>query len=138
MSDELIASLGPAAAHARDARRDARDAASPYRTADIHEHPRFRGWWPSRHPDMRSFLGVPIVAPEGVIGAFYLTEKEGGGSFDDADQELIELLAAHAAIAITNARPLRAQPRAVDARPSATGSRSSSTTRSARSCSASC
>ena len=24
---------------------------------------------------MRSFLGVPIVAPDGVIGAFYLTEK---------------------------------------------------------------
>ena len=77
---------------------------------------------------MRSFLGVPIVAAEGVIGAFYLTEKEGADVFDDADQELIELLAAHAAIAITNARPVRAQPRAVDARPSATGSRSSCTT----------
>jgi signal transduction histidine kinase len=53
---------------------------------------------------MRSFLGVPIVAAEGVIGAFYLTQKEGADVFDDADQELIELLAAHAAIAITNAR----------------------------------
>jgi signal transduction histidine kinase len=53
---------------------------------------------------MRSFLGVPIVAPEGVIGAFYLTEKEGGGEFGDAERQLIELLAAHAAIAITNAR----------------------------------
>ena len=29
---------------------------------------------------MRSFLGVPIVAREGVIGAFYLTEKEGADS----------------------------------------------------------
>ena len=29
---------------------------------------------------MRSFLGVPIVAPEGVIGAFYLTRREGGES----------------------------------------------------------
>jgi signal transduction histidine kinase len=53
---------------------------------------------------MRSFLGVPIVAPEGVIGAFYLTEKEGAAEFGAADRELIELLAAHAAIAITNAR----------------------------------
>ena len=52
---------------------------------------------------MRSFLGVPIVAPEGVIGAFYLTEKEGGELFDAADQAVIELLAAHAAIAIANA-----------------------------------
>jgi signal transduction histidine kinase len=53
---------------------------------------------------MRSFLGVPIVSPEGTIGAFYLTEKEGAPAFDDEDQDLIELLAAHAAIAITNAR----------------------------------
>ena len=53
---------------------------------------------------MRSFLGVPIVAPEGVIGAFYLTQKLGAADFDAEDRELIELLAAHAAIAITNAR----------------------------------
>jgi signal transduction histidine kinase len=53
---------------------------------------------------MRSFLGVPIVAPEGVIGAFYLTQKDGAPAFGPEDQELIELLAAHAAIAITNAR----------------------------------
>jgi signal transduction histidine kinase len=54
---------------------------------------------------MRSFLGVPIVRPPAeVIGAFYLTEKEDGTQFTLADQELIELLAAHAAIAITNAR----------------------------------
>jgi signal transduction histidine kinase len=38
-----------------------------------------------------------------VIGAFYLTEKLGSAAFDDGDRELIELLAAHAAIAITNA-----------------------------------
>jgi signal transduction histidine kinase len=39
-----------------------------------------------------------------VIGAFYLTDKEGAPEFSVADQELIELLAAHAAIAITNAQ----------------------------------
>jgi signal transduction histidine kinase len=75
-----------------------------FRTEDIHSHPRFRGWWPDEHPDMRSFLGVPIVAGDAVIGAFYLTEKEGPASFGEEDQEVIELLAAHAAIAITNAR----------------------------------
>ena len=53
---------------------------------------------------MRSFLGVPIAAAGQVIGAFYLTEKLDGHRFDEADRELIELLAAHAAIAITNAR----------------------------------
>jgi signal transduction histidine kinase len=47
---------------------------------------------------------VPIVAPEGVIGAFYLTEKIGSSDFSDEDEELIALLAAHAAIAIVNAR----------------------------------
>ncbi|HEY1568425.1 MAG TPA: sensor histidine kinase, partial [Solirubrobacteraceae bacterium] len=76
-----------------------------YLTDDIHADPRFRGWWPRAHPDMRSFLGVPIVAPEeGVIGAFYLTEKETAPNFDEHDRQLIELLASHAAIAITNAR----------------------------------
>jgi signal transduction histidine kinase len=53
---------------------------------------------------MRSFLGVPIIAGGEVIGAFYLTEKETAPSFDATDGELISLLAAHAAIAITNAR----------------------------------
>jgi signal transduction histidine kinase len=53
---------------------------------------------------MRSFLGVPIVGSDGVMGAFYLAHKEGAPTFDASDQELIELLAAHAAIAITNAR----------------------------------
>jgi signal transduction histidine kinase len=103
MSDELVAAMGPLP-RTHGMLGAMLEAQGPYRTHDIHRHPRFRGWWPPEHPDMRSFLGVPIVAREGVIGAFYLTEKEGGAAFDDADQELIELLAAHAAIAITNAR----------------------------------
>jgi signal transduction histidine kinase len=103
MSDDLVASLGPLPRQhgVLGAMFETRDA---YRTRDMHEHPRFRGWWPRGHPDMRSFLGVPIVSPEGVIGAFYLTEKADSRDFDDDDQEVIELLAAHAAIAITNAR----------------------------------
>jgi signal transduction histidine kinase len=103
MSDELVASLGPLPRQhgVLGAMLETRAA---HRTADIHDHPRFRGWWPSGHPDMRSFMGVPIVAPQGVIGAFYLTEKVGAPDFTDEDEELIELLAAHAAIAIANAR----------------------------------
>lgn len=103
MSDELIAAMGPLPRQ-HGMLGAMLEAPTPYRTDDIHTHPRFRGWWPSEHPDMRSFLGVPIVAPDGVIGAFYLTDKEGGGTFGPEDQELIELLAAHAAIAIANAR----------------------------------
>ena len=103
MSDELVASMGPLPrTHGMLGAMLESDGA--YLTDDIHADPRFRGWWPRAHPDMRSFLGVPIVAPEGVIGAFYLTEKETAPNFDARDRELIELLAAHAAIAITNAR----------------------------------
>ena len=103
MSEELRASLGPLPRQhgMLGAMLEERE---PYRSPDIHEHPRFRGWWPKGHPDMRSFLGVPIASREGVIGAFYLTDKEGALDFTAEDQELIELLAAHAAIAITNAR----------------------------------
>jgi signal transduction histidine kinase len=103
MSEELVAGLGPLP-RTHGMLGAMLETAESFRTPDIHDDPRFRGWWPDGHPDMRSFLGVPIVAREGVIGAFYLTEKVGPADFTAADQELIELLAAHAAIAITNAR----------------------------------
>lgn len=47
----------------------------PYRTDDVTADSRFWGW-PSAHPDMRSLLGVPIVAKGDVVGLFYLTNKE--------------------------------------------------------------
>ncbi|HEY4824599.1 MAG TPA: GAF domain-containing sensor histidine kinase [Solirubrobacteraceae bacterium] len=103
MSDELIEAMGPLP-RTHGMLGAMLETSGAYRTQDIHDDPRFRGWWPRRHPDMRSFLGVPIRARDEVIGAFYLTEKEGADAFDELDQELIELLAAHAAIAITNAR----------------------------------
>jgi signal transduction histidine kinase len=103
MSDELIERLGPLP-RTHGLLGAMLETAEPHRTEDLHADPRFRGWWPAGHPDMRSFLGVPIVAPDGVIGAFYLSDKQGAATFGPSDQELIELLAAHAAIAITNAR----------------------------------
>src|ERR671910_1237993 len=103
MSDELIAAMGPLP-RTPGLLGAMLESPEPYRTPDIHTHERFRGWWPAAHPDMRSFLGVPIVARGGVIGALYLTEKEGASAFSDADERLIVLLAAHAAIAIENAR----------------------------------
>jgi signal transduction histidine kinase len=104
MSDELIASMGPLP-RTHGMLGAMLEQLNSYRTDDIHDDPRFRGWWPRQHPDMRSFLGVPIISPDGtIIGAFYLTEKTDADAFDEEDQELIELLAAHASIAITNAR----------------------------------
>jgi len=103
MSDELIAAMGPLP-RTHGMLGAMLESAAPYRTPDIHDHERFRGWWPSAHPDMRAFLGVPIVARGGIIGALYLTDKLGAETFSDADERLIVLLAAHAAIAIENAR----------------------------------
>ncbi len=103
MSEELIARLGPLPER-HGLLGAILESTESYRTENVQRDPRFRGLWPSGHPPMRSFLGVPIVAADGVIGAFYLTEKEGAGDFSAEDQEVIELLAAHAAIALTNAR----------------------------------
>ena len=105
MSDDLIAAMGPLP-RTHGLLGAMLESPEPYRTPDIHDHPRFRGWWPRAHPDMRSFLGVPIVARGSVIAAFYLTDKEGAEGFGDDDQRLIEMLAAHAAVAIENARLL--------------------------------
>ncbi|HEX6418239.1 MAG TPA: GAF domain-containing sensor histidine kinase [Acidimicrobiales bacterium] len=103
MSDELVAQLGPL-----PRTHGLLDAMltdpSPYRTPDITRDPRFRGWWPPAHPRMRSFLGVPIVSAGDVIGAFYLTDKEGAGAFTTTDEAAVVLLASHAAVAIDQAR----------------------------------
>ena len=53
---------------------------------------------------MRSFLGVPILLRGVAYGNLYLTEKSGGGDFTDEDEELSQLLAAQAAVAIENTR----------------------------------
>ncbi len=73
------------------------------RIPHISEDPRSYGF-PDNHPEMESFLGVPIRAGDVVLGNLYLTEKIGADHFTGIDQQLIEFLAAHAAIAIQNAR----------------------------------
>src|SRR3982751_3545466 len=103
MSDELVAAMGPLP-RTHGLLGAMLESERPYRTLDIRQDPRFRGWWPRAHPTMRSFLGVPIAARGGIIGAFYLTDKVGADAFGDDDQRHIEMLAAHAAVAIENAR----------------------------------
>jgi signal transduction histidine kinase len=103
MSDELIARLGPLPRTHGMLDAMLTDP-SPYRTEDITRDPRFRGWWPAEHPYMRSFLGVPIVSAGDIIGAFYLTEKQGAPAFTAGDEAAVVLLASHAAIAIEQAR----------------------------------
>ena len=79
--------------------RDAR----PLRLHDIADDPRSVGF-PRDHPPMRGFLGVPILLRGVAYGNLYLTEKAGGEDFTEEDEELTQLLAAQAAVAIENAR----------------------------------
>jgi two-component system, NarL family, sensor histidine kinase DevS len=77
--------------------------AKPLRLHDIQEDPRAVGF-PSNHPPMHSFLGVPILLRGVAYGNLYLTEKEVGEDFSEEDEELVTLLAAQAAVAVENAR----------------------------------
>lgn len=74
-----------------------------FRIADISTDPRSHGF-PPNHPAMRSFLGVPIMVKGKPIGDLYLTNKRGSHEFSEGDQELVEMFALHAGIAIENAR----------------------------------
>ncbi|MBO3682618.1 GAF domain-containing sensor histidine kinase [Streptomyces sp. NEAU-YJ-81] len=82
--------------------------ATPQRLADVRRDVRFEGW-PSAHPEMSDFLGLPIADGDEVLGAVFLANKrcpkpEGGCGFTAEDEELLSILAQHAAIALTNAR----------------------------------
>jgi len=76
---------------------------SPLRLHDLVADPRSVGF-PAHHPQMHTFLGVPIVLRGVAYGNLYLTEKEGGADFTEEDEELTTLLASQAAVAIENAR----------------------------------
>jgi signal transduction histidine kinase len=77
--------------------------AETLRLHDIADDPRSVGF-PPHHPPMRTFLGVPILLRGVAYGNLYLTEKHGGDDFTEEDEELTQLLAAQAAVAIENAR----------------------------------
>jgi signal transduction histidine kinase len=76
----------------------------PQRLADIKADPRFEGWWPSAHPDLADFLGVPIKDDAEVLGIIFVANKTTPGGFTGHDEQLLGLFAAHAAIALINAR----------------------------------
>ena len=75
----------------------------PLRLARIGDHPRSYGF-PAEHPPMQTFLGVPVMIRGEVYGNLYLTEKEGGTEFDEADEQALLILAEWAAVAVDNAR----------------------------------
>ncbi|MHA7209196.1 GAF domain-containing sensor histidine kinase [Arthrobacter sp. MDT1-65] len=75
----------------------------PLRLHDLRAHDLAVGF-PEHHPQMSSFLGVPIRTHGTVFGNLYLTEKNGGEDFTDTDEELLVALAAAAGVAIENSR----------------------------------
>jgi signal transduction histidine kinase len=76
---------------------------APERLPDLRADPRFR-WWPAAHPTMHGFIGMPILDDQEILGAIYLANPRGRDEFTDDDERLLGVLAAHAAIALTNAR----------------------------------
>ena len=83
------------------------DEGKPERLADIRADPRFEGW-PAAHPRMSHFLGVPVRDGDQILGIIFAANKTSaaaaGHGFTDRDEEILSLFAAHAAIALTNAR----------------------------------
>lgn len=75
----------------------------PLRLHNLRDHDRAVGF-PEHHPQMTSFVGVPIRIHGTVFGNLYLTEKNGGADFTDTDEQLLVALAAAAGVAIENSR----------------------------------
>jgi signal transduction histidine kinase len=74
----------------------------PLRITDLGQHAASVGF-PPNHPEMHSFLGVPVLVRGEVYGNLYMTEKA-HGEFSQEDEAILTALAGAAGIAIDNAR----------------------------------
>ncbi|MGY1688277.1 GAF domain-containing protein [Geodermatophilus sp. SYSU D00804] len=74
----------------------------PLRIADLSKHPASVGF-PPGHPEMHSFLGVPVLVRGTVFGNLYMTEKR-QGEFTPEDEAVLTALAGAAGVAVDNAR----------------------------------
>ena len=77
--------------------------AKPLRLAELGADPRSVGFPPEPSAD-EELPRSPILLRGVAYGNLYLTEKAGGEEFTEQDEELVQLLAAQAAVAIENAR----------------------------------
>jgi signal transduction histidine kinase len=75
----------------------------PLRLAHVGTHPHSYGF-PAAHPEMSTFLGVPVLIAGEPFGNLYLTEKAGGEEFSEEDERAVTRLADLAAVAIDHAR----------------------------------
>ncbi|MCB5169444.1 GAF domain-containing protein [Streptomyces bambusae] len=102
LTDEEIARIGPLPAGHGILGKLIRDP-EPLRLTDLGADEASYGF-PSHHPPMRTFLGVPIRVRDQVFGNLYLTDKRGGQDFDAEDESVISTLSVAAGVAIDNAR----------------------------------
>lgn len=75
---------------------------TPFRVADIRADSQSVGF-PANHPEMRSFLGAPIMTPTQRYGAFYFADKIGATEFNIEDERVAATLATQVAVAYENA-----------------------------------
>lgn len=83
----------------------------PIRLEDAYEDPRFDPRWDSATGfRTRSMVAVPMMNPHGeCIGVVQVLNKKTAPSFTQQDEEILLSLAAHAALALENARYLERQ-----------------------------
>ncbi|WP_432073432.1 GAF domain-containing protein [Streptomyces wuyuanensis] len=109
LNEEEIAGIGPLPAGHGILGELIRNP-EPLRLTDLGAHEASYGF-PSHHPPMRTFLGVPIRVRDEVFGNLYLTDKHGGVDFDAEDESVISTLSVAAGVAIDNARLYEASQR---------------------------
>lgn len=73
------------------------------RLKDVRKSPVFRGF-PPGHPVMTSFLGIPLVLGDHVLGSLYVANKRDSTQFTEDDQRTLERFALGAGIACEIAR----------------------------------
>ncbi|MDP2168330.1 MAG: ATP-binding protein, partial [Thermodesulfovibrionales bacterium] len=78
----------------------------PLRVDDISKHPGSAGF-PKGHFPIKTFLGVPLILRNKVIGRLYFGDKLEGGIFTKEDESNALSFASVAAAAINNARLLK-------------------------------
>ena len=110
IDSELRASIGPPPrGHGILGLVDPRGQTHP--AAGSHRAPRLLRVSPAP-PEMRSFLGVPIVGRRGVFGNLYLTEKRAAALFTEEDEYIAILLASRSRPRSRTCRPRGERPAA--------------------------
>ena len=79
---------------------------APLRLSDLPAYARALGYSDALLRS-QTLQGAPMRHRDEHVGDFFLAEKEGGGEFSDADEQILVLFASQAAAAIANARTHR-------------------------------